>query len=544
MCDALFRLPESCGHPGSKPIQKNSHVIQQGCDPFAWLDQHCGFHIRPTSAAIAIPSCHAMPAVLKISAVSSSRQHPGVVTRDFVDRTKTERPLPHMRYPGIFLFLIAATLGTTHGQTASAITDGASIQEALEAQPGRMVYVPAGDYEISEPIQITHNNAGLFGPGRIIQTNPNAKILSIQGASGVQIRNLTLTRPEGQQDCEAEAVDVKDCRNLVLSDLQIIDNRARSAAVSLMGCVEPQILNCLIENYMRIAIDDRTSSENYGYAFYCIDGTGIAVRTTEGLLLQGNRVIERNLLPTPEIKEKYKLGQFAKKNAEKGTLIPQKTWDAEYVNNWHQGSAIWVSSPESTCRSRILGNYIENAAQGMDIHSDQVIISQNIINNAFWGLKVYHGSRCVIITDNQITKSDLWGIHIGPGTASHAAGEHAVDSDVENGDGQVIVANNIISDFGSGNAAWIWGNSGAPMKFAAGPLDYTPPLQDAIVEGNIVQDAGREKVLVDGKYQVVPPRYKFAVIIESGDKGPQNLHFANNIFHPGTGGISNIELTP
>jgi len=447
-----------------------------------------------------------------------------------------------MRYLTVLCFLIVSPLIMAADPAVSIITDGASIQKALDAQPGRVVYVPAGDYEITEAIKITQNNAGLCGPGRIVQTDPKAKIITIKGASGVQIRDLTLTRPPGKQDCEAEAIDIRECRDLVLSDLKIIDNRARSAAVSLMKCVDPQILNCLIENYTRIAIDDRTAGTVYGYAFNCIDGTGIAVRTTQGLLLQGNRVIERNLLPTREIKDKYKLGQFAKKNEVKGSGISQETWDAEYVNNWHQGSAIWVSSPESTCRTRILGNYVENAAQGMDIHSDQVIISQNIINNAFWGLKVYHGSRCVIITDNQIIKTDLWGIHIGPGTASHAAGEHAVESNADNGDGQVIVANNIISDFGYGNAGWSW-KEGAPLRFAAGP-DYSPPLKDVIVQGNIIYDTGRDQVLVDGKFQVAPPRYKYAVIIDRGEKGPQGLHFSNNILHPGTSGVSNIELAP
>ena len=54
---------------------------------------------------------------------------------------------------------------------------------------------------------------------------------------------------------------------------------------------------------MRISIDDRTGSKDWGYAFHCIDGSGIVVTESQGTLIQGNRVIEQNLLPTPEIKQ-------------------------------------------------------------------------------------------------------------------------------------------------------------------------------------------------------------------------------------------------
>ena len=130
--------------------------------------------------------------------------------------------------------------------------------------------------------------------------------------------------------------------------------------------------------------------------------------------------------------------------------ISQQTWDEGRVSNWHQGSGIVVTAPEVTEFTQLLGNYIENAAQGIDIHADHVIISQNIVNNAFIGMKAMHGSRNVIITGNQFTRNDLWAIGLMPGAASHPA--QAGKPETDNSDGGSIIANNIISDFGHGHA--------------------------------------------------------------------------------------------
>jgi hypothetical protein len=220
-----------------------------------------------------------------------------------------------------------------------------SIQEALNANPGRMIYVPAGDYMISEKIRIRGDNSGLFGPGRIIQTTSNAPIIEIEGAAGVQIRDLTLTRPEGKMETGNEAVVAVKCRDLVLENLRVLDNRTRSAAIAVRECAGSRIRGCLVRNYMRISVDDRTGSADWGYAFKCIDGTGIAVSYSKGTLIQGNRIIEQRLLPTPEIKKQFDLGRFVKKNAQKGAIANPETWEREWTSAWHQGSAIIVTAP-------------------------------------------------------------------------------------------------------------------------------------------------------------------------------------------------------
>lgn len=430
----------------------------------------------------------------------------------------------------LLLSVIAPVGATDIGPSAA---DYETIQSALDANSGQLVFLPPGNYEISEKIRIRTDDSGLWGPGRIIQTNPDQPILEIENASGVRIRDVTLTRPSDRNETSTEGVIAIKCRDLVLEGLRVLDNRTRSGAIVLRECQAAEIRNCLVKNYMRIAIDDRTGSEDWGYAFHCIDGTGIVVKHSTGTLIQGNRVVEENLLPTPEIQEQHHLGEFVKKNPVKGTIISQKVWDEEYVDNWHQGSAIIVSSPEVSDYTRILGNSIENAAQGIDIHSDHVIIAQNIVNNAFMGMKAMHGSRNVIVIGNQFSKNDLWSIGMMPGAASHAGSPALPGQDVvsPNVDGGSIIANNIISDFGYGHAHWIWGDDGTPIKFDRGQKPENPPLADVVVQGNVVYDTGRA--------EGTGPRYRYAVIVPSEVKG---IRFSGNVLHSGHDGVSNVEI--
>ncbi len=434
----------------------------------------------------------------------------------------------------VFVFLFLAAAGFSDDGSVSVATYP-SIHDAVKANPGRMLYVPSGEYRIDEKIRFDADHSGLYGPGRIVQTNPESPIIEIEHAENVVLRDITLTRPEGKMETDVEGILAADCRELRIENVRILDNRTRSAALSLRDCDGARIENCLVRNYMKIAVDDRTAGPNYGYAFRCIDGTGISVRACTGTVIRGNRVIEKNLLPTPEIKEKYGLGIFVKKNAEKGKIIAQKTWDEEYVNNWHQGSAIIVTSPEKSDRTQILDNTIENAAQGIDLHCDHVILSGNIVDNAFIGMKAMHGSRNILILGNQFIRNDLWSIGLMPGAPSRAAGFE--DNPNANVDGGSVIANNIVSDFGYGNAHWIWGDDGVPFKFDTGQLPHNPPLSDVVVSGNILYDPGREAGRKD-----VPPRYRYAVVVPQGPDGPRNLRFSNNIFPPGRSGISNAEF--
>jgi Right handed beta helix region len=394
-----------------------------------------------------------------------------------------------------------------------------SIQAALDANPGRMIFVPAGDYTIAEKLRIRGERSGLFGSGRIIQTNDQAPIIEIENATGAEIRDLTLTRPEGKCVTNNEAILAIKCRDLVIDNVRVIDNQTRTGAITVRESKDSRISNCLVRNYMRLSIDDRTASADWGYAFNCTDGTGIDVNYSTGTLIQGNRVIEDHFVPTPEIKAQYKLGTWVKRAPKKGNLVNQKTWDEGYTDAWQQGSAIVVNAPEVTEQTRLICNHIENAAQGIDLHCDRVIVSQNIITNAFIGMKAMHGSRNVLILGNQFSRNSLWAIGLMPGAAANA----------NNTDGGSIIANNIISEFGYGDAHWIWGDERSPIKFDTGQQPDDPALADVIVQGNVI-DA------------IDPPRYKYAVIIPGGPNTPRGLHFANNLLHPGTQGVANVEL--
>ena len=396
-----------------------------------------------------------------------------------------------------------------------------SIQAALDANPNRMLFVPAGDYPITDKIRIRGERSGLFGPGRIIQQNTEQPIIVIEEAKAAEIRDLTLTRPEGKMETRQEGIVVIRCRDLVIDNVRVIDNRSPAGSISVRESQDCRISRCLVRNYMRLSIDDRTQSKDWGYAFNCTDGTGISVSYSPGCLIEGNRVIEANFVPTPEVKAKYKLGDFVKKNDVKGGIMSQQAWDANYTDAWQQGSGIVVNAPTVTDLTRVIGNHVENAAQGIDLHCDHVIVSGNIVTNAFIGMKAMHGSRHVLITGNQFTRNSLWAIGLMPGAGANA----------ENFDGGSIISNNIISDFGHGDAHWIWGAERSPFKFDTGQQPDDPPLTDVIVTGNIVHSTGK-------------PRYKYAVIIAGGPNTPRGMHFSNNLLHPGTQGVANTELRP
>src|SRR5438874_519174 len=75
-----------------------------------------------------------------------------------------------------------------------------SIHEAIRANPGRVLYVPSGDYPISEPLSFSTDGSGLVGPGRIVQTDPKRAIIRVEKAAGVRLRDLTLTRPKDRAE--------------------------------------------------------------------------------------------------------------------------------------------------------------------------------------------------------------------------------------------------------------------------------------------------------------------------------------------------------
>ena len=115
----------------------------------------------------------------------------------------------------------------------------------------------------------------------------------------------------------------------------------------------------------------------------------------------------------------------------------------------------------------------------------------------------------------------------GCGAAAHPE----QDGKPANADGGSIIANNLISDFGHGDAHWMWGEERSPFKFDAGQDPDDPPLTDVLIQGNLVHNPG-------------PSRYIYDVIIVTGPNAPRGLHFSNNVFPAGTRGVCNQEMKP
>lgn len=440
-------------------------------------------------------------------------------------------------------------IGVPIAQAEPVLSTGsyATIQAALDAHPGQMLFVPGGDHILTNTIVIRHSGSGLYGFGRLVQKRSDSAVIAIQSAKDVRLRDLTLTRAPGQEAASQPAIDASDCERLSISGLRVLDNCAPNGAISLQHCTNSDVSDCHIENYSTIAVDDRTASAHYGYAFNCIDGTGIAANNCSGLLIQRNTIIEQRLRPTPKIKERHNLGQFIKRSTRKGSIISQKTWDDGYVNNWHQGSAVIVTGPEKSSGVRIQDNHIENAAQGIDIHADNVIVTGNLVKNAFMGLKAMHGSRHVIVAHNQFIRTDLWAIGLMPGTAAHPAmaARDGHPPRAANRDAGHIIANNIITDFGYGDSHWIWHmpkDNCTPLRFDNGQEPDDPPLCDVVVTGNLVYDTGRDELFTNGVPVKVPPRYRWTVFVSPATNGPVALKFSNNLFHPGTDGVANVPL--
>lgn len=413
---------------------------------------------------------------------------------------------------------------------AADVTDYPDLQAALDAQPGKVLTLPAGDYPIARKLVLRGDGAGLVGPGRIIQSNPDEPIVEIDGLKDVLLRDVTLTRAPGKTVTRKSALLAIRCASLRVDQVRILDNQSATGALALRGCRFARVTGCLIRNYMRVSVDDRTHSQEWGYAFNCTDGTGIQVTASQGTLIEGNTVVEEVFRPTKEMKEQHQLGVWTKKNPTKGTFLSQATWEAGYTDNWQQGSGIVVTSPEASDLTRILGNHVENAAQGIDLHADHVIVAHNIIANSFMGMKAMHGSRNVLITGNQFVKNSLWAIGLMPGAASHPGQPDKPET--ANGDGGSVISGNIVSDFGHGDAAWIWGDERSPFKFDTGQQPDDPPLADVVIQGNLLHCVGA-------------PRYQYAVVIagpEGGPKTPRGLRFTGNLFTPGKAGVANRPL--
>jgi len=425
--------------------------------------------------------------------------------------------------------------------------DYSSIQEAVDANPGAMIQIPSGRHLVQQAIRLTKMGSGLYGHGTIVQENENHPVLLIDGADDVRIEGVTLTRPLNDKRITADGILCRNANRATLSRLQVLDNRSQAAAIRFDECEDCTIQDSIIINYKAIGIDDRTTNPLLGYAFHCIDGSGIVVTHSRRIAILDNQIIENALLPNRKIFEKHGLGKLT--NGAQPTKLGdlgRRAVDGDHVNNWHQGSAIVATSPMETSHLLIRGNRLVHAAQGVDLHCDDSIISENIIDHCMIGLKATHGSSNLILKGNLITHVDLWGIVVNPG-ASSSAGAPAQENEPAkepNVDAGIIISSNIITHYGEGDEYWNWGGkhddrgSSYAIAFMERQLPSNPLLRDILVEGNIVYDTSRDV----GGAAPGSAKYRYAVLIEKNSSSPEGIQFWGNIFHPGKSGISNVPL--
>lgn len=432
--------------------------------------------------------------------------------------------------------LTATTPSSPAGSGEVKVSAGASIQDVIDANPGRNIRLDAVEYRIDSPIVIQRDHTGLYGMATIVQTKPDANIIEIRSASNVILEGLMLTRAQPTTPATGNGVYIERATNFRLTNLTIVDNRSSGSAIHVERSQNGQIGSCEILNYKRIGIDDRTHSALYGYAFRAIVGHGIAVKASNNLLLSRNSVVENHIRSDRDTKLQHGLGRLVegKYPTKKGQYAPS----GDYVSNWHQGSAILVTDPEISSHILISENLIQNAAQGIDIHADQVTLSSNIIDHAFIGVKVMHGARNVIVANNIVSHSDLWGLVMQPGTAAHSGNQKERPSVPPNVTSGNIITGNIFSDFGYGHDYHNWKDSDGRnvLQFSVGPIDNAPVMRNMLVTANIVYDPGRDSESGD-----LGPRYNYAVFLGS-KVNPAEIHFSGNSFHPGSKGISNVVL--
>lgn len=441
-------------------------------------------------------------------------------------------------------------------QPGPSAADYSSIQSAIDANPGQMIFVPQGEHYLDSPLNISSSGCGLYGYGVIIQRKRGASILTIANAQDVRIESLTFKRNLEQGTAPANGIVVRESRSVVLDRIRIRDNKSQGNAIMIDHSTDCSVINSEVLNYKQVAIDDRTGSELYGYAFNCIDGSGIYVRGSTDTKICGNRIVENEVFPTQEFAEKHSLGNLVSgKHPTKLGQIGMRSVSAEKtVDHWHQGSAIVVTDPVLSRRTIVTNNHIENCAQGIDLHCDDVICSQNIISNCTIGLKATHGAKNLILEGNVISAADRWGIVFNPGAASHYGNvtSNQKSKQLPNVDGGTIVSNNIITNYGEGDEYWHLGGgskdlgSSFAIAILAAQLPTNPPLRDILFQGNIVYDSKRDSGTVSKDNADGSPKYRYAVYIESQEDRPppRGLRFRHNLFHTGTDGVTNVEALP
>lgn len=124
---------------------------------------------------------------------------------------------------------LTATLATPQ----PAITDYPTPQEAINAHPGAMLYVPPGTHRIKGTLFLKGDGGGLYGPGTIEQTNPDSTIVTVEKASLVRLEGITLTRSPGDEPAGGPGLFIHQSRLVEVRGVRVVDHHAREAAIEI-----------------------------------------------------------------------------------------------------------------------------------------------------------------------------------------------------------------------------------------------------------------------------------------------------------------------
>lgn len=445
----------------------------------------------------------------------------------------------------LFYAVCILSIAATEGRGATA-TDYPSLQQAIDENPGGAVSLNDKRYQIDAPLVIKTADTKLLGPGVVVQTNPHAAIVEMDGAPNVLLRDITFTRAADAQETDQPGIYATGCANMHIDNVRVLENHGGRASIYIERGQRIRIERCEIVNYKYIGVQDRTDNPRYAIAFRCIDGAGISLSGCHVAQVLNNRILENRILPTRETVEKYHLGEVLSTGDPSQRI--QATSPA--YPGWHQGSAVEVHGPLDSSHALLQGNYVENAAQGFDIHADMIILAQNHINTCHTGIKTMHGARHVMILGNIIERADDEGIYLGSNDAFRAqpaqGDQPPRPANTNNG---CIVANNIITEMGYGTEAWaLWQpkvETETPLAIKIKGIGYDGQMtrDDLVIIGNIVYHHGPDGMIEGGRVVFDnPPHYKYALWIEPAAlRQMKNLKITGNVFHPGEFGVSNLE---
>lgn len=419
--------------------------------------------------------------------------------------------------------------------------DDQSLQARIDRAAGQVVSLAGREWRADQPIRLDENSAnGLAGPGTIVQTDPDQPIVEVEHATDVTLSDLTLTRAEPARDCTAPGLLVSDTHRLAVQSVRVEHNQSQRGAIELRGVSDATISGCEVLDYKRVGLDDRTgppgsnAAELYGYAFRCLDGTGILIADSRSVTVDACRIIERRLHPTREARDAHGLGGLVdgRHPATAGRLADE-VLRRRYARNWHQGSAILISGPRTTAQVMVRDTAILNAGQGIDIHADEVTCLGNRIHGAMIGIKATHGSSHLSVLDNEVRHAVLWGIYCGAGSASTA----------DNRDEHLLIAANRVIDCGEGEEAWNWAGDRADPASSRGiyldapQLPESPPLRRVRIIANTVAHTG------------AAPAYAFALCVAAQSRSaagepvyPEGLLIFGNHLTAGRDGLANVDL--